>query len=102
MDCVLGALFGAGVIPPGTVAVGDRNVGLLHVRKHFLVEFLAQAGQRLHHGLGVGVFGGQVCGDFRILLVAKPGVVVGEDNAVQEGLLVTVMGTLSLHDALPI
>ena len=79
VDGVLRALFGTRVVPPGAVAVRDGDVGLLHVREHLLVELIAQAGERGHHGLGVGVFGFEIGGDLGILLVAEPGVVVGEE-----------------------
>ena len=81
-----GALLGAGVVPPGAVAVRNGDVGLLHVGEHLLVELIAQAGERGHHGLGVGVFGFEIGGDLGILLVAQPGVVVGEGDAVEVGL----------------
>ena len=86
VDGVLHALFGAGVVPPVAVAVGDGDVGLLDVAEHLVVELVAEAGERGHDGFGVGVFGFKVGGDFGILLVAEPGVVVGEGDAVQDGL----------------
>ena len=42
--------------------------------------------------LGVGVFGFEVGGDFRILFVAKPGVVVSEGDAVENCLFVFLAG----------
>ena len=88
VDCVLQPLFGAGVVPPAAVVEGNRNVGLLYVREHFPVEVFTEAAERGHHGLCVGVFGFEVRGDLGVLLVAQPGVVVGEDRAMQKGLSV--------------
>ncbi len=41
---VLFALFGAGEVPPGAIAVGDGDIGLLDVREHFLVKVIAEGG----------------------------------------------------------
>ena len=78
MDGVLQTLFGARVIPPVAVAEGNRNVGLLDVAEHLLVELLAQPGKRRHHRFGVGVLGFEKGVDFGILLVAQPCVVVDQ------------------------
>ena len=50
-----------------------------------LVELVAEGGEGRHDGVGVGVFGIEVGGDFGVLLVAEPGVVVGEGDAVEAG-----------------
>ena len=92
MNGVLPALLGARVVPPVAVAEGNRDVGLLHVAEHLPVELLAQAGQGRHHGLGIGIFGFEIGGHLGILLVAQPGVVVGEDRAVQKRLGVLLAG----------
>jgi hypothetical protein len=89
---VLLALLGARQIPPTAIAKGDRDVGLLHVREHLLVKAVTQAVERLHDRLGVGVFGLQVGGHLGVVLVAKPGVVVGQNCAVQSGLFVVLAG----------
>src|ERR1017187_6280634 len=83
VDGILPALLGARVVPPGTVAKGNGDVGLLYVREHLLVELVAQAGEGGHFGLGVGVLGLEVGSNVGILLVAQPGVVVGECDPVQ-------------------
>jgi hypothetical protein len=70
----------------------DGDVGLLHMREHFLVELFAKTGERGHHGFGVGVLGFEVRGDLRVLLVAEPGVVVDEDGAVERGFSVLLAG----------
>ena len=82
VDGVLQAFLGTGVVPPRAIAIGNRDIGLLDVREHLLVEVLAQAVERRHDGFGVGVFGVEISGDFRIFLVAQPGVIVREDDAV--------------------
>ena len=92
MDGVLQAFLGARQIPPPAVAEGNRDVGLLHVREHLLVKLLAQAVERSHHRLGVGVFSLQVSGYLRALFVAQPGVVVDEDGAMQRSLFVILAG----------
>jgi hypothetical protein len=56
------------------------------MREHFLVELFTETGEGGHHRFGVCVLGFEVGGDFWILLVAEPGVVVDEGNAVQGGL----------------
>ena len=81
-DAVLQPLLGARVIPPIAVAVGNGDVGLLHVAQHLLVKLVAQAGQRRHHRIGIGIFGLQVRRHVGILFVAQPGVVVGQHNSV--------------------
>ncbi len=86
VDGVLQAFFGAGVVPPGAVAVGDGDVGLLDVAEHLVVELVAQAGERRGDSVGVSVFGFEVLEDFGALFFAKPGVVVVEGDAVQDGL----------------
>ena len=86
VDGVLQAFFGAGVVPPGAVAVGDGDVGLLDVAEHLVVELVAQAGERRGDGVGVSVFGFEVLEDFGALFFAEPGVVVAEGDAVQDGL----------------
>jgi len=86
MNGVLKAFFGAGVIPPAALAVGNRDVGLLHMREHFPVKIFAQAAERRHESFRIGVFGFEVSGDFGILLVAQPGVVVGENGSVKASL----------------
>lgn len=87
MNGVLLALFSARVIPPTTLAIRDRNVSLLYVREHLLVELLAQAGKRSHPLFGIGILGFKISGHFGILFVAQPCVVVDEDDAVQSGFL---------------
>ncbi len=83
MNRVLQPLLGARVIPPAAVAEGNRNVGLLDVAQHLVVELFLQAGQWSHHCFGIGVFGFEVGGDFGIFLVAQPGVVVDKRVAVK-------------------
>jgi hypothetical protein len=53
------------------------------VGEHFGVEVVAQAGERGHEGLGIGVFGLKIRGHLRVLLFAEPGVVVAEGDAVE-------------------
>ena len=96
---VLQALFGARVVPPVAIAEGDRDVGLLHVREHLLVELVAQAVERSHHRLGVGVFSLEVGGDLGVLFVAQPGVVVDEDCAVQGESLCVPCGRWGAEEA---
>jgi hypothetical protein len=52
------------------------------VREHLCVKLFAEAGERGHYGLCVGIFGLEVGGDLGIFLLAQPGVVVGERDAV--------------------
>ena len=92
MDGVLQPLFGARVVPPGAVAIGNGDVGLLDVAEHLLVELVAQVGEGRHDGVGVGVFGIEVGGDVGVFLVAQPGVVVGEGDAVEGGFFVVLAG----------
>ena len=56
---------------------------MFDVRKHLLVELFAQAREGRHEFFRKGILGFQVCGHGRILLIAKPGVVVRENNAMQ-------------------
>ena len=71
---------------------GTETSVCLMCAEHLLVEVVAQAGQRSHPGLGVGVFGLQVRGDLGVLFVAQPGVVVAEDHAMQSGFSVLLAG----------
>ena len=98
VDGVLEALLGAGVVPPVAVAVGDGDVSLLDVGEHLLVELFAQAGERRHYGIGVGVFGFEIGGDVGVLFVAEPGVVVDEGDAVEEGFGVVFAGDRGIWD----
>ena len=91
-DRVLLPLFGARQVPPVAVAEGNRHVGLLDVAEHLFVKLIAQARQRSHFGLGVGVFSLEVGGDFGIFLVAEPGVVVDEDGPVKLNFSVLAVG----------
>ena len=92
VDGVLQTLLGARVVPPVAVAVGNRNVGLLHVAQHLLVELFAQPGQRRHHRLGIGIFSFEIGGDIRVFFVAQPCVVVGEQHSVHLGFAVVFAG----------
>ena len=83
IDAVLQPLLGARVVPPVAVAVGNRDVGLLHVAQHLLVKLFAQPGQRRHHRVSVGIFGLEVRGNIGILFIAQPGVVIGQHDTVQ-------------------
>ena len=80
------------VVPPVAFAVGGGLVGLLDVAEHLVVELVAQGGEVGGDGFGVGVFGVEVGGDFGVFLVAEPGVVVGEGDAVEDGFLVVFAG----------
>ena len=82
MDAVLQPLLSARVVPPRAIAVGNRDVRLLHVAQHLLVKLFAQTGQRRHHRVGISVFGVQVRRHIRVFLVAQPCVVVGERHSV--------------------
>ena len=86
------ALFGADVVPPVAFAVGGGLVGLLDVAEHLVVELVAEGGEVGGDGLGVGIFSLEVGGDFGALLVAEPGVVVGEGDAVEDGFFVIFAG----------
>jgi len=68
VDGVLLALLGARQVPPAAIAEGNRDVGLLHVREHLVIKLIAQAAERRHHGLGIGVFGIEVGGDLGFCL----------------------------------
>ena len=92
VDGVLQSLFRARAVPPAAVAEGNRDVGLLHMREHLLVEVVAQAGKRGHHRLGVGVFGLEIRGHLGVLFVAQPGVVVHQDCAMQRCFFVFLAG----------
>jgi hypothetical protein len=62
------------------------------MREHFLVELPAQAVEGGHYGSGVGVFCFQIGGDFGVLLVTQPTVVVDEDGAMQRRFSVLFAG----------
>ncbi len=83
VDGVLEALLRAGVVPIVAIPVGNGNVGLLDVAQHLVVELLAKGSKWLHERFGVCVFGLEIPGDLGVLLVAKPGVVVGEYDPVE-------------------
>ena len=85
IDRVLQALFGARVVPVIAVAVRHRHIGLLNVREHLVIKLVAQAGKRRHHRFSVGVFSLEVIGNFGILFVPQPGIVVGEHRALDAG-----------------
>jgi len=83
VDCVLLTLFGPRVVPPGAVRKGNRDVGLLHVAQHLLVEIFTQFRERGHGGFGVLVFSFEVCGYLGAFFVAQPGVVIGQRDAMK-------------------
>ena len=85
-------LFGADGVPPVAFAVGGGLVGLLDVAEHLVVELIAQGGEVGGDGLGIGIFSIEVGGDFRALLVAEPGVVVAEGDAVEDGFVEILAG----------
>ena len=60
--------------------------------EHLVVELVAQGSEVGGDGFGVGVFGVEIGGDFGIFLVAKPGVVVDEGDAVEGGFFVVFAG----------
>ncbi len=82
VDRVLGPLLGAAVVPPGTLADGDREVGLLDAALDLLEQALPQLGDGSEGRLGPGVLGLQVGPDLGIVLAlgAQPG--VGVDDLV--------------------
>ena len=91
-DGVLLAFFGADVIPPVAFAVGGGLVSLLDVTEHLVVEVVAKRSQVGGDGFGIFVFRLEVVGDFGIVLVAQPGVGVGEGDAVEGGFFVVFAG----------
>jgi len=82
VDPILQPLLGARVIPPTAVAVGNGDIGLLHMAQHLLVKLFAQASKRRHHRLSIGILGLQICGHIWIVLVPQPGVVVRKQHSV--------------------
>ena len=64
--------------------------------EHFAVQFVPQTGQRSHHGFRVGVLGFEIGGDVGIFLVAQPGVVVDEGDAMHRGFFVVLAGDRGL------
>ena len=92
VDRVLLALLGARVIEVAAVAVGDRQVGLLDVAEHLLVESLLKGLGRLHHRVGVGVLGLEVGRHLGVGLVPQPEVVVRPGLAVEGLHLLYLLG----------
>ena len=92
VDRILRALFGAGVIPVFSVAEGNRDIGLFDVAEHLVVERLLQLGRRLKDGGGIGILGFEVGSDFRIVALSEPGVIVGQDLALNDGFGVVAGG----------
>src|SRR5690606_6081744 len=78
VDRVVLAGLVAGVIPPATLACGDRAVVLLDAPDDLLVEPVLDRLERRHHRVGIGILGFQVGQDRLVLalVVAQPVVLV--------------------------
>ncbi len=70
------ALFGAGIVEVAADAAGHGQVGLFDVAEHLLVKRSLKILGRLHQVVGVCVFVFEILDDFRVLLFAKPEVIV--------------------------
>ena len=79
LDGVLLAFLGARVVEEFAAAGGHREIGLLDVPQHLLIDGVAEGFQVAGHGLGVGVFRLQVLHHLRTRLLAQPK--VGVDHS---------------------
>ncbi len=73
-----------GEIEIAAQAVGDREVGLLDAREHFLIKLLLEIQRGLQNRFGVGVLGFEVGNDFRVFLMPKPVVMVDAAVAMKD------------------
>ena len=56
--------------------IRNGKIRLQNASQHFLIELLLKRLRGLQNGVGISVLGLQVVDDFRILLMAQPGVMV--------------------------
>jgi len=99
VDGILFTLFGAGVVPPASLAIRGSLVGLLDPAQHLLIERSLEALGRIHDCSSVGVLGLQVADDFLAGLLPQPEVVVNERVAVDRRGLGRLLGYRRPGDA---
>ena len=101
-DRVLFSLLRARVVPVTTLAIGDREVGLLDPREHLFVEAFLEGAGTLKRRFGVGVLGREMRCDPRVVLVAHPEVVVLDRLAMERDGMRTTRGDGRCHsDMIP-
>ena len=76
MDRILLPLLGPRVIEECPFPVRDGEIGFLDPSEHLGIELLLERLGRLHQGVGVRVLGVEVRANLRVVLPAKPEVVV--------------------------
>ena len=96
-DRVLFSFLGARVVVPAVLTVRDVGVRLLDMAEHLVVQLLLQRRERRRHRRGVRVLGGEIGEDFRIALLADPGVVVDARVAVDRRRLRHLLGDRRLR-----
>ena len=82
MNGVLLSRFRSRIIKIAALLVGDFHIGFLDPAQHFFVKLLLQRFGRLHHRVGVNIFGLQIRFHVGIFLITQPVVVVHQLAAI--------------------